>query len=353
MTWRKRANALALAPRPRGGDGPLATAVLARSAAFLSKATCKVSNCLLNIWRAITMFTDQRSDKSPRSLARARCAPEGLVKVAQGSRVVSTPGAAGAGGADGRAPLSVAILDRDSGLLAVLANRLDRLGWERRTLTARVTSKTLGSMEADVLIVDVAILGVRRWKWLAHFCEQRPDIRVIVCTGPSTVGERVCALRAGAEDWLGKPCHPEELLARVEAIVGYRRPFVHTALDSVWIGEIEIRPHQFQAYVNGSSLRLTQREYQLLAVLAGQEGEIVAREVIYRSMWHAEMPRHDRSVDVLVHRVRRKLERASSRWSYIHTHHRAGYRLTPELTIALPDPVQLPRRAPEPVALAA
>jgi DNA-binding response OmpR family regulator len=299
------------------------------------------------------MFTDQKSDKSARSGAREGRAPRGIVTTAQGSRLVSILNAGEADDRNERGPLSVAILDRDSGFLAVLVNRLDRLGWERRTLPARVTAKTLGSMDADALIVDVAILGARRWKWLARFCEQRPDVRVIVCTGPSTVGERVCALRAGADDWLGKPCHPEELLARVEAIVGYRRPFAHTTLDSVWIGEIEIRPHQFQAYVNGSSLGLTQREYQLLAVLAGREGEIVAREAIYQSMWRAEMPRHDRSVDVLVHRVRRKLERASSRWSYVHTHYRAGYRLTPEPVAALPDPVQLPRRAPEPVALAA
>jgi ActR/RegA family two-component response regulator len=104
------------------------------------------------------------------------------------------------------APLRVAILDSDSGFLVVLAKRLERLGWEHRVLSPRVTAKTLASMEVDALVIDIAILGAPRWKWLARVCEQRPDVRVIVCTGASTVAERVCALRLGADDWLSKPC---------------------------------------------------------------------------------------------------------------------------------------------------
>src|ERR1700722_8055953 len=242
-----------------------------------------------------------------------------------------------AGEFDGDVPaLRVAILDRDSGFLVPLANRLERLGWEHRFLSARVPSKPLASIDVDALIVDLAILGQRRWKWLARLCEQRPDVRVIVCTGPSTVAERVCGLRLGADDWLSKPCHPEELIARVEAVTSNRRRPESRDLDPVTVGEVEIRPDQYQAFVRGRSLRLTRREYQLIELLSRTNGEVLAREDIYECLWGCEMIRNDRSVDVFVHKLRRKLERSSPGWRYIHTHFGVGYRLAGERTDGAP-----------------
>jgi DNA-binding response OmpR family regulator len=228
------------------------------------------------------------------------------------------------------AGLQVAILDSDSGFLVVLAKRLERLGWKHRVLSQRVTAKTLASMEADALIVDISILGAQRWKWLARLCEQRPDVRVIVCTGTSTVAERVCALRLGADDWLSKPCHPEELIARIEVVTSHRRRPEPRDLEPVTIGEVEIRPDRYQAFVRGDSLRLTRREYQLIELLSRAGGEVLPRESIYECLWGGEMIRNDRSVDVFVHKLRRKLEDASPGWRYVHTHFGIGYRLAGE-----------------------
>jgi DNA-binding response OmpR family regulator len=230
----------------------------------------------------------------------------------------------------------VAVLDRDSGFLVVLANRLEGLGWKHRVLSPRVSVKTLASLEVDALIVDVAILGARRWKWLARLCEQRPDVRVIVCTGSSTVAERVCALRLGADDWLSKPCHPEELIARIEAVTAHRRRPETRDLEPIVVGDVEIRPDQYQAFVGGRSLRLTRREYQLIELLARADGEVLAREDIYECLWGCEMIRNDRSVDVFVHKLRRKLERASPGWNYVHTHFGVGYRLAGEAVDGAP-----------------
>jgi DNA-binding response OmpR family regulator len=257
------------------------------------------------------------------------------------------------GVSDGDVPaLRVAILDRDSGFLVPLANRLERLGWEHRFLSARVSSKTLASIDIDALIVDLAILGQRRWRWLARLCEQRPDVRVIVCTGPSTVAERVCGLRLGADDWLSKPCHPEELIARVEAVTSHRHRPEARDLEPVIVGEVEIRPDQYQAFVHGRSLRLTRREYQLIELLSRAHGEVLAREDIYECLWGCEMIRNDRSVDVFVHKLRRKLERASPGWLYVHTHFGVGYRLAGERADGAPvhDLTLIEQLAEEPLA---
>jgi DNA-binding response OmpR family regulator len=227
-------------------------------------------------------------------------------------------------------PLRVAILDRDSGFMLVLVNRMERLGWRHEVLSARVTSKAIAALEADALIVDLSMLGPKRWKWLARVCEQRPDVRVVVCTGSSTVAERVCGLRIGADDWLNKPCHPEELIARIEAITAHRNRAEARDLEPVSIGEVDVRPDQYQAFVHGHSLALTRREYQLIELLARAGGEVLAREEIYECLWGGEMIRNDRSVDVFVHKLRRKLESASPSWRYVHTHFGIGYRLAAE-----------------------
>jgi DNA-binding response OmpR family regulator len=244
-----------------------------------------------------------------------------------------------AGGSD--EPLRVAIMDSDSGFLLVLSKRLERLGWEHRMLAFTVTAAKIAALELDVLIVDLASLGPGRWKWLERLCEAEPDFGVVVCTGTSTVAERVRALRLGVDDWLSKPCHPEELIARVESVASHTRRPQPRSLQPVTVGEVEIRPDQYQAFVEGESVNLTRREYQLIELLCAAHGEILKRELIYERLWGYEMTRNDRSVDVFVHKLRRKLKLASPQWSYIHTEFRVGYRLIAKCEVALAPPLEL------------
>jgi DNA-binding response OmpR family regulator len=244
-------------------------------------------------------------------------------------------------------------MDSDSGFVVVLTKRLERLEWQQRALAVTVPVKKIAAMDLDVLIVDLASLGTRRWTWLERLCKADPDFGIVICTGASTVEERVRALRLGADEWLSKPCHPEELIARVEAIVGHPRDPEPRALEPVTIGDVEIRRDQYQAFVDGMSLRLTRREFQLIELLCEAEGEVLARELIYERLWGYEMARNDRSVDVFVHKLRRKLNRASQNWSYVHTHFRIGYRLAAVHGESPESPLELEPERRQEVALAA
>jgi DNA-binding response OmpR family regulator len=250
----------------------------------------------------------------------------------------------------GNAPLRVAIMDSDSGFLVVLSKRLEQLSWQHRMLPFKASAAKIAALDLDILIVDLASLGNGRWKWLERLCEAEPRFGIVVCTGASTVAERVQALRIGVDDWLGKPCHPEELIARVEAVAARLRPPEPRSLEPVTLGEVEVRPDQYQAFVGDRSLELTRREFQLIELLCDARGEVLPRELIYESLWGYEMARNDRSVDVFVHKLRRKLRLVSPAWRYVHTHPRAGYRLAAERAL-----LELPvERTPElPVPLAA
>jgi DNA-binding response OmpR family regulator len=98
------------------------------------------------------------------------------------------------------------------------------------------------------------------------------------------------------------------------------------------IGNVEIRPAEFQVLVDGRRVGLTVREFELFLLLAERLDSVVQRPDIYSLMWGGEMPRRDRSVDVLIRRVRAKLEQVAPEWRYIHTHFGIGYRFSPELS---------------------
>jgi DNA-binding response OmpR family regulator len=228
------------------------------------------------------------------------------------------------------------IIDSDTGLLRVVSKRVEALGWQHSVFASPVPTETLVAMRLDALVIDLAVLGPQAWSYLGQVCGDIPHLGVVVCCGPSSVAQRVRALRLGADDWLGKPCHPEELLARVEAVVRRRRRIADgSGTDPVVVGELEILPGQFQVTVAGTPLELTRRELELLELLADAEGHVLQREDIYERVWGYAMVHGDRSIDVYVRKLRQKLERASPDWRYIHTHFGIGYRFAPE-TDAVP-----------------
>ncbi|MDQ3632236.1 MAG: response regulator transcription factor [Actinomycetota bacterium] len=233
--------------------------------------------------------------------------------------------------AAGSAPLRIAVIDTDSGFLQVLTKRLERLGWEHRVLATAVPVETVVAMRLSAVVVDLGALGQHGWEYLEKLSVGLPGLGVIVCTGQSTVAQRVRGLRQGADDWLTKPCHPEELIARVEAVVRRRRRTeARTSGGPVVAGEIAIRADRFQAFVADISIDLTRREFELIELLASAEGRVLEREEIYQRVWGYAMARGDRSVDVFVRKLRQKLEKASPDWRYIHTHFGVGYRFAPE-----------------------
>jgi DNA-binding response OmpR family regulator len=227
--------------------------------------------------------------------------------------------------------MRLAILDSDSGFVRVLVKRAGDLGWQYRRLEVAPRTEDFVAMRVNALVVDLELLGPGAWEFLERVSGCLPGLGIVVCTGRSTVAQRVRGLRMGADDWVTKPCHPEEVLARVEAVVR-RRKRASERVDTrpLVTGELEIRADQFQAFVRARSIDLTRREFEVLQLLAQAEGKVLQREEIYQAVWGYAMAHGDRSVDVFIRKVRQKLEQGSTGWNYIHTHFGVGYRFDPE-----------------------
>jgi DNA-binding response OmpR family regulator len=224
------------------------------------------------------------------------------------------------------------VIDRDGAFVKTLGNRLDAAGWQYRILGGIVPVEDLVAMKLNALVVDLGVLPPEEaWPFLERVCGMLPGLGVMVCTGESTVAQRVRGLRLGADDWIVKPSHPEEVMARIEAVVRRRRRTTTEAERGPLVaGELEIRGDQYQAFVAGRSADLTRREFELLQALADAQGSVTERGEIYRRVWGYEMAHGDRSVDVFIRKLRIKLEKLSPGWAYIHTHFGIGYRFDPE-----------------------
>ncbi len=224
--------------------------------------------------------------------------------------------------------IRVALIDDDSGLVTVLDRRFAALRWQREVLGYAAGPDQLAALRLHALIVNPALTGL---DYLERTALALPGLALLVSSSPVSVAERVRALRGGADDWITKPCHPEELVARIQAVLRRRRAGQTPVEDTILVaGELAIRPDRFDAYVCEEPATLSRKEYELLYQLAAADGRVLEREEIYQRVWGYTMARGDRSVDVFVRKLRHKLERLSPGWRYVHTHFGVGFRFAAE-----------------------
>jgi len=221
----------------------------------------------------------------------------------------------------------IALVDDDSGLVTMLARRFEALRWDYEALTYAPGPDQLAGMRLHAVVLNPTLSGI---DYIERVGNALPGLAILVVCRPSAVADRVRALRSGADDWVTKPCHPEELVARIQAVMRRRRIGELPLDDPVTAGELTIRPDQFDAYVGTEAAGLSRKEYELLRQLAAAEGRVLERELIYQRVWGYTMVRGDRSVDVFVRKLRNKLERISPNWRYVHTHFGVGYRFAAE-----------------------
>jgi DNA-binding response OmpR family regulator len=233
-------------------------------------------------------------------------------------------------------PIRVALIDDDSGLLTVLERRLGALRWEIEALAFAPDAGALAARRLHALIINPRLTGL---DYVERVADALPGLALLVVSAPTTVATRVRGLRAGADDWVTKPCHPEELLARIQAVLRRRRSGDLPEEDAmIQAGELAIRSDRYDAYVGEGAASLSRKEFELLRQLAVAEGCVLEREDIYQRVWGYTMAHGDRSVDVFVRKLRSKLEAISPGWRYVHTHFGVGYRFSAEPVVEVREP---------------
>jgi len=213
------------------------------------------------------------------------------------------------------------IVEDEPTLLLQLDEGLQAAGYVVDLADNGVNAHHLGDTEAyDGVVLD---LGLPRMDGLSVLRKWRAagrNMPVLILTARDGWSEKVAGIDAGADDYLSKPFHMEELLARLRALI--RRAVGHASAELV-CGPLSLDTRNSRVTLDGQALNLTSHEYRVLAYLMHHRDQVVSRSVLVEHIYAQDFDRDSNTVEVFVARLRKKLPAG-----LIETVRGQGYRLT-------------------------
>jgi two-component system, OmpR family, KDP operon response regulator KdpE len=222
----------------------------------------------------------------------------------------------------------VLIIEDDLTIRTSVGRALTDRGHVVASASTAITGLELAVSEGpEVVLLDLGLPDLDGREML-RMLRAVSAVPVIVVTARRTEGEMVRALDAGADDYVVKPYGADQIDARIRAVL--RRTGAPDGSDpTVTVGGLRIDPRSRQASLDGNRLDLTPREFDLLHFLATHAGEVVSKRTLLAEVWQVPYAGADKTVDVHLSWLRRKLGETAQEPRYLHTARRVGVRLAP------------------------
>jgi DNA-binding response OmpR family regulator len=222
---------------------------------------------------------------------------------------------------------SIFVVEDDPDISRLVRHHLENDGYSVRIYSTG--SSVLSDAQRQVpalFVLDIMVPGKDGLE-LCRAVRQTPglsSVPVIFLTAKSSESDRVLGLELGADDYIGKPFSPRELVARVKAVLRrFERPLPAIPMK---VGEVEIDPSAMILTVRGQVVPTTATEFRLLDYFARHSGRVFTRDHLLDSVWRDTAYVTPRSVDVYVRRIREKIEPDPENPRYLKTVRGAGYR---------------------------
>jgi two-component system alkaline phosphatase synthesis response regulator PhoP len=220
----------------------------------------------------------------------------------------------------------VLVVDDDAKTVELVKLYLKRDGY--RVLTAYDGMEALRLAREghpDLIVLDLMLPGIDGLE-ICRTLRTESDVPVIMLTAKSTDQDKLVGLDLGADDYVTKPFSPKELAARVRAVL--RRMPGERGPTKIKHGELTVNFLKHEAFLAGKPLNLTTVEFKLLAALVKEPGRVFSRAQLIENALGHDFEGFDRTIDVHILNLRRKLEPDPSRPRYIKTVYGAGYKLS-------------------------
>src|ERR1044072_7687749 len=215
----------------------------------------------------------------------------------------------------------VAELLSEEGFAVEVANRSDE-GLERAL-----------SGEHSLVVLDVMMPGMNGFEVLRRLRAEGSGVHVLMLTARGDDVDRIVGLEIGADDYLPKPFNPRELVARIQAVLRRARTTTRANLSSaatgsperITVGDVEVDTGTRHVRRDGETVELTNVECEILVILLSAAGRVVTREELVRSALGREISVFDRSIDMHISHLRKKLGRRAGEFDRIKTVRGVGY----------------------------
>lgn len=220
---------------------------------------------------------------------------------------------------------SILIIEDDQRIRQSLSSRLAERGHDVDAVgTAMSGVEAAVSGRFDAVVLDLGLPDLDGAEAL-RMIRAVADVPVVVATARDDEGEIVRLLDAGADDYVVKPYSAEHLEARVRAVL--RRSGTDVHQQTIVVGEIAVDLDAQEVVFQGRPLELTAREFELLAYLVERPGRMVSKRQLLAEVWHQPYGGADKTVDVHLSWLRKKLGETAAEPKYIHTRRGVGVRL--------------------------
>jgi two-component system response regulator CpxR len=220
-------------------------------------------------------------------------------------------------------PHTILIADDDTELCGLLREYLELEGFDVRL--AHDGEQALGESRRpglDVMVLDIMMPRMNGIDVLRKL-RKESDLPVIMLTARGDDLDRIIGLELGADDYLAKPANPRELLARIRAVL--RRSTSHSTVTTLEVGDLVLNQGSRKLQRNGQLMDLTSTEFSIIQLLLQRSGEVVEKKDLYLAALGREPVAYDRSIDMHVSNLRRKLGPAGDGGERIETIRGIGY----------------------------
>lgn len=219
----------------------------------------------------------------------------------------------------------ILLVDDDPDILRILKDNLELDGY--RVCTASTGKEALQSFEvcrAGLIVLDLFLPDIDGIQ-VCRSIRERSSIPIIMLTARDRITDKVLGLETGADDYMVKPFDYLELAARIKACLRRSRPAPSSERISEF-GDLTVDPAKSTVWKRGEKVKLTQREFRLLLLLAGNSGKVLGRTAIRHALWpEGELYKDSRAIDVHIQHLRSKLEDNPADPLYIKTVQGIGY----------------------------
>ena len=219
----------------------------------------------------------------------------------------------------------VLLVDDDEALGALLSEFLGQFGFSVKAVAHPEEGlRTLKSDPPDIVVLDVMLPGLDGFA-VCRKIRETSRVPIVMLTARGDVMDRIVGLELGADDYLPKPFEPRELVARIQAVL--RRGAAAGGEEIARVGTLEVNWVARAARLDGRPLELTTAEFELLALFVRNPGRVLSRDRILDETRGVDWEAYDRSIDILVSRLRQKLGDDARHPAFIKTVRGMGYSL--------------------------
>ena len=206
----------------------------------------------------------------------------------------------------------ILIVDDEPDLREILQYNLEAAGYETDLAVSAEEALEKLTAEHSLLLLDVMMGGMSGFALAEHLRgELNNSTPIIFLTAKDREEDMLAGFSAGGDDYISKPFSLQEVLARVKAVL--KRTVKPAPAAKLCLGDLSILVQKKEVRIGGEEIRLSPKEYGILALLASEPGRSFSREDILAEVWRGESYVLDRTVDVHIARIRRKLEHSSLR----------------------------------------